>query len=206
MNLFDPAQFIDSLGTLAVFAVAVIIFFETATIAGSIMPGDSLLFILGLGLATSLSAFPLWLALPLLFAAAATGTQVGYWVGEKTGPRVFRRERAWFFNQNTVERTREFFQRYGSRAVILARFVPVLRAVVPMFAGVGHMQKRSFLVNNLIGALTWSVGVTVAGYLLGQVTWVRHNLEAMIIGFVVLSSLPFPIELLRHRLAVRKKR
>lgn len=204
MNLFDPEQLVQSFGTFAVIAVAVIIFFETATIIGSILPGDSLLFILGLGLATNLANFPLWLALILLFIGATSGTQVGYWVGEKVGPAVFRRERAWFFNQKTVERTRDFFHRYGPRAVILARFVPVLRAVVPMFAGVGHMNKRRFTLNNIIGALLWSVGVTLAGYLLGQVVWVRDHIETIILAFVVLSSLPFPIELLRHRLAARK--
>lgn len=204
MNWFDAEHIVATFGAFAVFAVALIIFFETATILGSVLPGDSLLFILGLTLATGLSQFPFPVALVLLFVAAAGGTQVGYLVGQQLGISVFRRNRGWFFNEKTVERTSDFFARYGMRAVILARFVPVLRAVVPMFAGVGRMNRRQFLLNNLTGALAWSVGVTTAGYLLGQVIWVRQNLELIILSFVVLSSLPFPIELLRHRLRERK--
>lgn len=206
MNWFSPEHIVETFGALAVFAVAAIIFLETATIIGSILPGDSLLFILGLGLATHLASFPLTLALPLLFISAATGTQVGYWVGHRVGPRLFSRNRGWFFNQTTVSRTKNFFAKFGSRAVVLARFMPVLRAVVPMFAGIANMDRRLFFFHNLLGALAWSVGLTAAGYALGMIDWVRENIELIVVSFVVLSSLPLPFELLRHNLAERKKR
>jgi len=206
MNWFSAESIIHALDVWAVYGVAAIIFFETATILGSFLPGDSLLFILGMSLATSLTSFPIGLALPLLALAAIGGSQVGYLVGGRVGPALFTRTNTWFFNQGTVEQTRALYSKYGTKAIVLARFVPVLRAVVPMFAGIAHMPARLFFRYNLIGGLLWSVGVTLAGYLLGQLPFVRTNFELFVLGFVVLSSLPFPIELIRHRLQARKTR
>lgn len=205
MNWFSAEHIIHALDVWAVYGVALIIFFETATILGSFLPGDSLLFVLGLSLATTITSFPISLALLLLATTAIVGSQTGFWVGARVGPVLFTRTKTWFFNANTVEQTRTLYSKYGARAIVLARFVPVLRAVVPMFAGIAQMPWTLFAKYNVIGGLAWSVGVTLAGYLLGQIEFVRTNFEAFVLGFVALSSLPFPIELIRHRLQAKKK-
>jgi len=197
LSWFSAEVILQALGVSAVFGVALIIFFETATILGSFLPGDSLLFLLGLALATYLNQLPLWLALLLLFVAAVSGSQVGFWLGRKLGPRLFKRKQTWFFNERVIERTDRFFVHYGARAIILARFVPVLRALIPMFTGMSAFDAKRFLRYNLIGGFAWVVGVTVAGYELGQIAWVRTNIELVILSFVILSSLPLPIEVAR---------
>ena len=206
MNWLNADSIIANLGNFAVWGVAVIIFFETATILGSFLPGDSLLFLLGLSLATipNLENFPFWLALIIIFVAAVAGSEVGFWLGKRIGPHLFERRSTWFFNKKTVDRTQEFFKRYGARAIILARFVPVLRALVPMFVGISHFEWKRFLRYNLIGGLAWVIGVMNMGYWLGQFTWVHQNVEVVVLGFVVISSLPFPIELLGNYLRRRK--
>ena len=206
MNWLNADTIIANLGNFAVWGVAIIIFFETATILGSFLPGDSLLFLLGLSLATvpNLERFPFAFALIIIFVAAVGGSEVGFWLGNRLGPHLFERRSTWFFNAATVARTEEFFARYGSRAIILARFVPVLRALVPMFVGISHFEWRRFLRYNLIGGFGWVVGVMNLGFWLGQITWVHQNVEVVVLGFVVLSSLPFPIELLRNHLRRRR--
>ena len=206
MNWLNADSIIANLGNFAVWGVAVIIFFETATILGSFLPGDSLLFLLGLSLATipNLENFPFWLALIIIFVAAVAGSEVGFWLGKRIGPHLFERRSTWFFNKKTVDRTQDFFERYGARAIILARFVPVLRALVPMFVGISHFEWKRFLRYNLIGGFAWVVGVMNMGYWLGQFTWVHQNVEVVVLGFVVISSLPFPIELLGNYLRRRK--
>lgn len=206
MNWLDSTTLLSSFGSLAVFGAALIIFLETATILGSFLPGDSLLFLLGLALATWLQNFPIWLAIPIVFVAAVAGSQTGFWFGKKIGPRLFSRRETFFFNHRTVEQTTKFFAKYGSRAIIMARFVPVLRALIPMFVAIANFDSKRFLKLNLIGGAAWTVGLIGAGYLLGQVEFVAKHVELFAIGFVVLSSLPLPFELLRERLASRKNR
>ena len=206
MNWLDSTTLLSSFGSLAVFGAALIIFLETATILGSFLPGDSLLFLLGLALATWLQNFPIWLAIPIVFVAAVAGSQTGYWFGKKIGPRLFSRRETFFFNHRTKERTTQFFSRYGSRAIIMARFVPVLRALIPMFVAIANFDAKRFLKLNIIGGAAWTVGLIGAGYLLGQVDFVAKHVELFAIGFVVLSSLPLPFELLREKLASRKNR
>jgi membrane-associated protein len=203
MNWFDPNAIIVGLGTFAVIGVAVIIFLETATILGSFLPGDSLLFLLGLALATALTTFPISLALLLVFVAAFAGSEAGYWLGRRVGPRLFERRPTFFFNPRVLAKARTFFDTYGARAIILARFVPILRALIPMFAGMTGVAPRRYRALNAIGGFVWVVGLMLAGYLLGQLTFVREHIELFIIGFVILSSLPLPIELLRVRLKKR---
>jgi len=200
MNWFDAHAIIAGLGAFSVVGVAAIIFFETATILGSFLPGDSLLFLLGLTLATALSSFPFWLATALVFAAAVAGSEVGFWLGRRMGPHIFERRPTFFFNPRVLARARLFFENYGARAVILARFVPVLRALIPMFAGMTGFAPRRYVVLNLIGALAWVGGLMLTGFLLGQLAFVREHIELCVISFVVASSLPLPIELLRAHL------
>ena len=200
MNPFDAQTIIDNLGNLAVLGAALIIFFETATILGSFLPGDSLLFILGLSLASYLAAFPFPLAVPIVFTAAVAGSQVGFMVGKRTGRALFERKDGLIFNQKTQERTEKFFIRYGARAIVLARFVPVLRALIPMLVAMTSFDPKRFFKLNLIGGAVWVGGVMTAGYLLGGIEFVKTHIESFILGFVILSSLPLPIEVLRERI------
>lgn len=193
-------------GTFAVFGVALIIFVETATIFGSFLPGDSLLFILGLTLSTFLNDFPLVPALAIVLVAAIAGSQTGYWTGKIIGPRLFRRRSTWFFNSGTIDRTNIFFERYGARAIVLSRFVPILRALVPMFVAVSGFDSRRFLKLNVVGALAWVVGLMCAGYLLGSIEFVAKNIELSVLIFVIISSLPLPIELAKEAAKRRKRR
>jgi membrane-associated protein len=204
VNWLKAQDIIQNLGSFAVFGVAIIIFFETATILGSFLPGDSLLFLLGLTLGTWLSGFPFWLALLVVTFAAVAGSQVGFFVGRKLGPRLFNRKDGWIFNQKTLRRTEQFFERYGARAIVLARFVPILRALIPMLVAIASFDSKRFFKLNVIGGLSWVVGVVTAGYLLGHIPFVASHVEQFALGFVVLSSLPFPIELLRERAARRR--
>ena len=172
-------------------------------ILGSFLPGDSLLFLLGLTLSTVLTSIPLVAAIGLVFFAAVAGSEIGYWLGHKLGPRVFNREDTWFFNKNVVEKSKEFYKQYGSRAIILARFIPVLRALVPLTVGMSDFGWRRYLVYNIAGAFAWVAGLMTAGYFLGTIPWVRHNIEVVVISFVIISSLPLPIEIIRNRLKNR---
>ncbi len=200
MNPFDAQTIIDNLGNLAVLGAALIIFFETATILGSFLPGDSLLFILGLTLASYLSDFPFPLAVLILFLAAVAGSQVGFMIGKRTGRALFNRKEGFIFNHKTQERTEKFFIRYGARAIILARFVPVLRALIPMLVAMTSFDPKRFFKLNLIGGAVWVGGVMTAGYLLGGIEFVKAHIEEFILSFVILSSLPLPIEVLRERI------
>lgn len=204
MNWLDAQSIIELFGDLAVYAVTAIIFFETAFILTSFLPGDSLLFITGLTLAVSNSGIPDLLGFAMVFVAAVIGTQVGYLVGRKVGPPLFERNRSWIFNPNVVTRTHEFFERYGARAIVLARFVPILRALVPMLAGISKFDPKHFFRLNLIGATLWVGIFMVGGYFLGGIPLVKQNLELAVILVILVSSLPFPIELVRHWLKNRR--
>ena len=203
--MLDPQALIESLGTLAVLGVAAILFFETATILGSFLPGDSLIFILGISLSTTIS-FPIWLALPIIIVSAIAGSQFGFWFGTRVGPALFKkRKRNWFFNEDTILRSQKVIDRYGPRAIVLARFIPVLRALVPMLVGMIGMDSKRYLRYNIIGGLLWGGVLLLLGFGLGSIPMVRENLEIWVIGFVVVSSLPFPIEILRDYLKRRKE-
>ena len=203
--MLDPQTLIESLGTLAVLGVAAILFFETATILGSFLPGDSLIFILGISLSTTIS-FPIWLALPIIIVSAIAGSQFGFWFGTRVGPALFKkRKRNWFFNEDTILRSQKVIDRYGPRAIVLARFIPVLRALVPMLVGMIGMDSKRYLRYNIIGGLLWGGVLLLLGFGLGSIPMVRENLEIWVIGFVVVSSLPFPIEILRDYLKRRKE-
>jgi membrane-associated protein len=138
------------------------------------------------------------LTIPL---AAIAGDQVGYLIGRKAGPAVFRRPDSRFFREEHVERSREFFERYGARTIVIARFVPIVRTLAPVMAGVSRMNYRIFVTYNVIGGVGWGVGVTTLGYFLGQVEFVHANIEAIILAIVAISVTPIAFELLRARRA-----
>ncbi len=153
--MLDPQALIESFGTLAVLGSALILFIETATILGSFLPGDSLIFILGITLSTTLD-FPIWLAVPIIIGSAIAGSQVGYWTGKKLGPAVLkRRKRNFLLNEENIAKSHAIIDKYGPRAIVLARFIPVLRALVPLFVGVMGMDSKKYFKYNVIGALLW---------------------------------------------------
>ena len=201
MNWLDAQEIINAFGDWAALAVTAIISFETAFILTSFLPGDSLLFLTGLTLATSDSFLPDWLGFVLIWLAAFLGTQVGYWIGYKIGPPLFEGNRNFILNERVVEKTHEFFDRYGARAVILARFVPILRALVPMLAGISKMDHQRFTRLNLIGATVWVFLFMVPGYWLGGIELVKENLEITVLAIVIGTSLLLPLEILRDRIS-----
>jgi membrane-associated protein len=192
----DPEKLLATFGAIGLF---LIIFAESGLFFGFFLPGDSLLFTAGL--LSSQGKLP---ALPILlvgcFVAAVAGDQVGYVFGKKVGPALFRRPDSRIFKQEYVEKAQDFFDKHGSKTIVLARFVPIVRTFAPIVAGVGKMQYRTFVSYNVVGALLWAVGITTLGYVLGdRVPWVEENLEIAIIIIVGLSFVPIAIEVIRSR-------
>ena len=199
----DMQQLLTDLGPIAFWVVVAIIFAECGLLIGFFLPGDSLLFITGLLIAQSIIGVNIWLASLILVVAAILGNVVGYWIGHKAGPALFRRPDSKLFRQEYVDKTHEFFERYGARAIILARFVPVVRTFITAVAGVGRMDFRRFFVFSAIGAVLWAGLVTIAGYFLGNIPFVKNNIELILILVVVVSIIPIVVEYVRHR---REKR
>jgi len=169
------------------------------------VPGDSLLFTTGLLVAGGTYLhLPLWLMCLLICIAAITGDQVGYLFGRRFGPSLFRRPDSRLFKRENLTRARNFFQHYGARSIVLARFVPIVRTFTPIVAGASRMPYRTFVSYNVIGGTLWGCGVTILGYFLGQVAFVRSNIELILIGIVVVSLIPIGIELLRGRRRARR--
>ncbi len=194
----DPQHLINTFGPYALPGVALVLFIETGLLF-PILPGDSLLFTVGLLAAGDKIGAPVWVACLVVFLAAGLGTQCGYWIGRLTGPKIFRREDSRFFKQSYIDRTYAFFDRYGGRALVMAQFVPIVRTYIPVAAGIGKMPYRHFLTYNIVGALAWAVGVTLLGVGLGQFSFVRENIELMIVAVIALSLVPAVFEVLRHR-------
>lgn len=197
MDWLDAQSIIDTFGDWAVLAVVTIIFLETAFIFTSFLPGDSLLFIIGLTLSVGSGVIPDWLGFILIWLAAFGGTQLGWYVGYKIGPPLFERRENIIFNKKVVDTTRKFFDKYGVRAIILARFVPIIRALVPMFAGISKVEFGRFTRLNAIGATLWLAVFMVPGYFLGNLPLVKENLETAVLIVIIVSSIPFPLEILR---------
>ncbi|MEI8335741.1 MAG: VTT domain-containing protein [Actinomycetes bacterium] len=192
-----PERLLDSLGSFATLGLIAIIFAESGLLLGFFLPGDSLLFTAGLFAAKG----DLNLAVILLgcFIAAVAGDQVGYLFGKRVGPSLFGRPDSKIFKQKYVAQADAFFQRHGSKTIVLARFVPIVRTFAPILAGVGKMRYRQFVVYNLVGGFVWSFGVILLGYWLGNVAWVKDNIELVLIGIVLISVIPALFEILRHR-------
>lgn len=196
-SFLDPEWLISTFGLIGILAI---VFAESGLLIGFFLPGDSLLFTAGLLVADGHYLHqPLWLLCLLVAVAAIAGDQVGYLFGRRVGPSLFRRPNSRLFKQENVHRANDFFDRHGARSVVLARFVPIVRTFTPIIAGVSHMRYRTFLAYNIIGGALWGVGVTVLGYFLGQVAFVKANIEIILIGIVVVSVLPIGIQLLRSR-------
>jgi membrane-associated protein len=205
----DP-QNLASAGPLGLVIVCAVIFAETGLLVGFVFPGDTLLLITGISAEQGLG-ISIWIAAPAIAVAAFLGGELGYYIGKKTGPRIFERRDSGFFSKDQVTRTYRFFDRYGALAVILARFVPIVRTLAPIAAGVGRMDYRRYSLYNAIGALSWGFGVTFLGYLIGFIPpvskFVQHNIEFILLGAVVLTLIPTAYHVWKnHRAAKRAAR
>ncbi|MFD5233500.1 DedA family protein [Streptomyces qaidamensis] len=189
--------------TFALPGILLIVFAESGLFA--FLPGDSLLFTAGLFVAQGqYITQPLWLVCTLIVLAAVIGDQVGYMIGKFLGPKLFNRPNSKLFKQENLDKAHEFMEKYGPKAIVLARFVPIVRTFAPIVAGAGRMKYRTFLTYNIIGGIAWGTGVTLAGYWLGQIDFIKKNVESILILIVLLSVVPIIIEYLRER--SKKKR
>ena len=196
-TFLDPQWLISTFG---LFGILVLVFAESGLLIGFFLPGDSLLFTTGLLIADGTYLHqPLWLMCLLVSIAAVLGDQFGYLFGRRFGPALFRRPNSRLFKQENLTRAAVFFDRYGARSIILARFVPIVRTFTPIVAGVGHLHYRRFLLYNVIGGTLWGCGVTILGYFLGQIAFVKANIELILIGIVAVSVIPVVVEFLRGR-------
>ena len=194
----NPRDILDSFGPWATVGLILIIFAETGLLIGFFLPGDSLLFTGGI-LASQGNLNIAVIAIGC-FLAAVIGDQVGYTIGHRAGPPLFRRPDSRIFKQRYVDRTKEFFDKHGPKTILLARFVPVVRTFAPIVAGASNMKYRTFITYNLMGGFIWSFGVTLLGYGLGsRFPKIGDYLDIAIPIIIVLSLLPVAIELIRHR-------
>lgn len=214
---WKPEFWLEKAGASAAYVIAAIIFAESGLFFGFFLPGDSLLFLSGFLTSSGAAAYvavgqpgealaPVVAGMPhvsvlaaMVFVAAVTGDQVGYWFGKRAGPTLFSREDSRLFKQSHVTKAHDFMERYGPKTVLLARFVPIVRTFAPIVAGVGGMRYRTFVIYNVVGGLVWAVGLTSLGHLLGNVKFIRDRIEIAVLGIVLLSLLPVFIELYRSR-------
>jgi membrane-associated protein len=197
VNFVDPKHLLETFGTIGLF---LIVFAESGLFVGFFLPGDSLLFTAGVFAARGDLNFPV-IALGC-FIAAAAGDQVGYAFGNRVGPALFRRDDSRFFKKEYVEKAQGYFDRHGSKTIVLARFVPIVRTFAPIVAGVGKMPYRTFVTFNLIGALLWAVGVTTLGYTAGNAIGadnIDKYLLPIILVIIAVSFIPVAIEVRRER-------
>ena len=194
-SFLNPQHLLDTFGLIG---ILVIVFAECGLLIGFFLPGDSLLFTAGL-LAAAGRIAPLWVLLLLIPIAAIAGNLVGYWIGYRAGPAVFNKPNSRLFKAEYVERAHDFFQRYGARTILLARFVPIVRTFATVMAGASRMDFRVYAIYSVIGGLVWGAGVTALGHWLGQVDVIKNNIELIAILIVVVSLVPVAIELLRAR-------
>ncbi len=189
----------EILGPWALIGFTIIIFLECGLFIGILFPGDSLLFLTGMLVASGAIDQPLWLVISLLFSAAVLGNIVGYHVGNYFGPKLFTNPNSRLLKPEYVEKTHVFFEKYGAKAIILARFVPIVRTLITATAGVAGMDRKKFYLYSLIGAIIWAIGVTLLGYWLGQIDIVKNNIEIALLLLVFVSLIPIVIEAIRHR-------
>lgn len=199
----DAHKILETLGPYALIGVLIIVFAECGLLIGFFLPGDSLLFTAGLLVANGAIKAPLWLVALLIVVAACAGNLLGYGIGYRAGPAIFSRPDSRLFKREYVEKTHGFFEKYGARAIVLARFVPIVRTFITVIAGVGRMDFRRYATYTTIGGVLWGAGVTVLGYFLGQIEAVRTNIELMLIVIVLVSVIPIGIEVLRARVKAR---
>jgi membrane-associated protein len=185
-------------GTWTYLIVFLIVFCETGLVVTPFLPGDSLLFVIG-ALTPGDGSLNLGLSLFLLSAAAILGDTANYFIGHRLGPKIFRHENIKYLNMDHLKRTEEFFQKYGGKTIIIARFVPIVRTFAPFVAGMGSMPYARFILYNIVGALIWVFSLVLAGHFFGKIPIVEKNFSKVILLIIFVSILPAVIEILRHR-------
>ncbi|MFM8154787.1 MAG: VTT domain-containing protein [Actinomycetes bacterium] len=195
----NPETMLTTFGDIAFWVVMGIIFAECGLLIGFFLPGDSLLFVTGLFIAQNFISMNIWLAAILLTISAILGNAVGYWIGKQAGPALFRKPDSKLFKREYVEKTAEFFEKYGARAIVMARFVPIVRTFITATAGMGRMDFRRFMIFSAVGAVLWAGGVTILGYFLGNIEFVKKNIEFILILVIVISLIPVFVEWIKHR-------
>ncbi|GAA1962554.1 DedA family protein [Microbacterium aquimaris] len=205
----DPETIIDAAGPWALLVVCAIIFAETGLLIGFLFPGDSLLIISGL-LTNTVDVFHvnIWVVCSAIAIAAFIGGQVGYYIGHRSGPALFERKETGLISRKNVERTNAFFDRFGGLAIIVARFVPVVRTFAPVAAGVGHMPLRVYTLYNFIGAVLWAFSFTLLGYVIAYIPWVSdfvtRYIDVILLAVVAGTAVFVGIHYLRERRAAAR--
>jgi membrane-associated protein len=197
IDWLDPEKLLRAADQYAFAVLLLVIFAECGIFA--LLPGDSLLFVGGLFIASGVISTNIVVACALVSLFAWLGNVSGYAIGRKVGPALFRRPDARIFKQEYVDRTYAFFDRYGNRAIVLARFVPIVRTFITLAAGVGKMSFTRFATYSAIGAVLWGTGMTLLGYWLGQATFIKENIDLIALVIVALSLVPMALEYLRER-------
>lgn len=198
------AEIIAAYGVWTYVILFLIIFAETGLVVMPLLPGDSLLFAAGAFCAKPETGLNVHLMAFLLFVAAVIGDTLNYWIGAKVGPAVFKREDSIWLRKKHLERAHEFFEKYGGRAIILARFVPIVRTFVPFVAGVGAMTYSRFIAYNVIGGFVWIYFFTYAGWLFGNQPFVQKNFKLVIVAIIILSVVPIVVEFVKEWRKSRK--
>lgn len=188
---------IRNYGTWTYLLLFLIIFCETGLVITPFLPGDSLLF--AAGTFAALGSLDVGLLIILLSIAAIAGDNVNYWIGHFIGPKAFTRENSRFFNKGYLDRTYEFYEKYGGKTIIIARFVPIIRTFAPFVAGIGCMSYWRFTLYNITGGILWISTFILGGFLFGNIPFIRNNFKLVIIVIIILSLLPVSFELLRQR-------
>lgn len=196
-------ELIRVLGPWTYVILFLVIFCETGLVVTPFLPGDSFLFAIGAIAATENSPLSVTVVLGLLTVAAILGDTVNYWVGYYIGPKIFRKEGVRFLNRKHLDRTHAFYERYGGKTIVIARFVPIIRTFAPFVAGVGKMSYARFMTFNLSGGVLWVFSMTLAGYFFGNIPAVKKNFTLVILGIIFVSILPAVIEFFRERRRLR---
>lgn len=191
------AAFVQTYGAWVYALLFLIVFVETGVVVMPFLPGDSLLFVVGTLCGAGLMSLPL--AIALLLVAAILGDQMNYTIGRHFGPKVFQWEQSRFFNKRAFDKTHAFYEKHGGITIVLARFLPFIRTFAPFVAGVAEMDRRKFTGYNVLGALLWVVGLTLAGYLFGNLPWVQANLSKIIWALILIPGLVAIVGALRAR-------
>lgn len=200
--LKDPltviTQLIDQYNTLIYFILFLVVFVETGLVIMPLLPGDSMLFAIGVIAATT-GKLSLMIIIPLLILAALLGDNLNYFVGHKFGELIKEKKKILFLKREYIEKTEDFFEKNGGKAVVMARFVPIVRTIAPFVAGAGSMKYRTYIINCILGAILWVAGITLLGFFLGQIPLVKNNFEKVVLGIVLLSVLPIFIKIFKSK-------
>ena len=200
--LKDPltviTQLIDQYNTFIYFILFLVVFVETGFVVMPLLPGDSMLFAIGV-IAAATGKLSLVIIIPLLILAALLGDNLNYFVGHKFGGLIKEKKKILFLKREYIEKTEVFFEKNGGKAVIMARFVPIVRTIAPFVAGAGSMKYRNYILNCILGAALWVAGITLLGYFLGQFEIVKNNFEKLVLGIVLVSVLPIFIKIFKSK-------